>query len=162
MKLWWQTLSARERGLLIVGALATLVTLLFVLVLEPLHVRQARLQAQVAGETASLNRLRALAADALRQRARPATGTLPAGQSLLAVLNTTTQSAGIQDAIARVVPNGTEEASVTFDDIEFDALIAWLVSLREQTGIEANRLVVDQAEAAGHVNASLTLATGTP
>ena len=160
MTLWWQTLSARERGLLSLGAGAVLATLIFLTVLEPLQAKRARLAAQVAGETQTMHKIRALAGEALRLRAQPSQGgALPPGQSLLAVLNDTAQADGIQNTFARVVPNGEAEASVTFDAVGFDQLVRWLITLREQFGIEATRLVIDKVEAPGRVNASLTLAT---
>lgn len=159
MILWWQTLNARERGLLGLGTLAVLATLSFLLLLEPLQATRKRLAAQVASESQSLDRVRTLAEEALALRAgQQPTGALPAGQSLLAVLNGTAQAGGIQSQIARVVPNGDAEASMTFDGVAFDTLIAWMVTLREQFGIHVTRLVVDRAETAGQVNASMTLA----
>lgn len=158
MKEWWQNLQPRERSLLGIGAFAVLAALVFLLVLEPLSAKRARLQAQLAAETASLTRVQALAEEAarLRQGTLPV-GALPEGQSLLAVLNDSAQTGGIQTSIERVVPNGTGEASVTFDDIAFDALMTWMITLRERYGIEASRLVVDKAQQRGRVNANLTL-----
>ncbi len=161
MKLWWQTLSARERGLLSVAACAVLATLIFTTLLEPLHTQRVRLAAQLAGETATLHKIRALAAEATRLREHPQqTGGLPPGQSLLAALNDSAQVSGIQDQLARVVPNGEAQASVTFNEVGFDTLITWLITLREQFGIDATRLVIDKTATPGKVNASLTLAAG--
>ncbi len=161
MMAWWQSLSARERGLVSIGTLAVLATLIFLLLLEPLQAKRARLAAQVAFEAQSLEDLRALSEEALALRAdQQVTGALPTGQSLLAVLNSTAQHEGIQNKIARVVPNGDAEASVTFDGVAFDTLVTWLVTLRAQLGIQITRLVVDKTAIAGEVDASLTLATG--
>jgi general secretion pathway protein M len=160
MRLWWQTLSARERGLLSLGVCAVLATLLFITVLEPLQAKRARLAAQVAGETQTLHKIRALGDEALQLHGRSTQidARLP-GQSLLAVLNDTAQASGIQDKFARVVPNGEAETSVTFDEVGFDTLVTWLITLRAQFGIEATRLVIEKTEM-GRVNASLTLTTG--
>lgn len=163
MKTWWEGLNPRERLLVAVGLLAVTATLIFLLVLEPMQVRQARAQAQLATESAALARVRELAAEAGRlqgQAATTARGVLPSGQSLLAVLNDSAVSGGIQGHIERVVPNGAQEASMTFDGIAFDALMAWLVGLRAQFGVEARQLVIDKTDVPGQVNASLTLATG--
>jgi general secretion pathway protein M len=159
MMLWWQTLSARERGLLGLGAIAMLATLLFITVLEPLQAKRARLAAQVVVETQTLHRIRALSDEALQMDGRSPQTDVRLSQSLLAVLNDTAQAGGIQDKLARVVPNGEAEASVTFDDVGFDTLVTWLLTLRAQFGVEATRLVIEKTEA-GRVNANLTLATG--
>jgi len=158
---WWGGLSGRERLLLGIGLGAVGLTVLYLGLLEPLQTSQTRLQAQVAAEAATLARVRALASEAgqLQQGATPR-GTLPGAQSLLAVLNDAAQSGGIQSSIERVVPNGAGEASVTFEDIAFDALAAWLVDLRTRFGIEASRLVIDKGAAPGRVNANLTLVAG--
>ncbi len=161
MMLWWQTLSARERGLLSLGACAVLATLIFIAVLEPLQAKRARLTAQVAGEIQTLHKIRALGDEALQMHGRSAQkGALPPGQSLLAVLNDTAQAGGIQDKFARVVPTGDAEASVTFDEVGFDTLVSWLITLRAQFGIEATRMTIEKVAAPGRVNASLTLETG--
>lgn len=161
LQAWWQNLAPRERVLLGIGGTAALATLLFLFVLEPLQAQRARLHAQITAETRSLDTLRALVAEAatLRARGMQATvGALPAGQSLLAVLNTKAQARQVQDKVQRITPNGTREASVVFDDVEFTRLAGWLLDLRESHGIEAQRMVIDIAEAPGRVNANLTLA----
>lgn len=161
MMRWWQTLNARERGLLGTGTFVVLAALIFLFLLEPLQATRARLTAQVAFEAESSKKLHALGDELLALRSgQQLIGTLAPGQSLLSVLNGTAQGEGIQGQITRVVPNGDGEASVTFDGVAFDTLVTWLVTLREQFGIQATRLVVDKTETAGQVNASLTLATG--
>ncbi len=157
---WWQSLSSRERTLSWLGGLAILSTVLFFGVFDPLDRQQQRLKVQVSAEQKVLDQLQTLATNATRLRG-PQTGGghIASGETLLAVLNATAASHNLDEQIKRVVPNGTEEASIAFDEIAFDQLISWLIALREQHGVEIARIVIDKASAPGQVNANLTLAT---
>ena len=161
MKMWWQTLNAREQTLVWVGSFAILVTMLFLTVLEPIAQHRGRLEAEIRGGRVMLGKLRLLAEEATRLRGHAATTTkLGASQSLLALINDSAKAGGLAEKIARVVPKGENEASITLDGISFDLLIGWMIQLQERFGVTTSHLVIDRSPGIGQVNASLTFTTG--
>lgn len=159
MKIWWQGLNSRERLLLTAAGGALLLALVYLWGVEPLQLRQTRLQGELQGQTRSLEVLRQLGEEATSLRQGGATrGQLPEGQTLLALLNSAAKAKDIAPAIERIVPNGAGEASLVVRGIPFDTLVGWLIELRTTAGVEASRLVVDaEGSKPGVVNASLTV-----
>ena len=158
MNAWWNTLSARERRLLLGGAGAIVLAALYWFVVEPLHAKHARLTAQMASSAQTATRIErlAMAATSLRHTGRTQ-GKIPAGQSLLAVLNQTAQATALQSQIKRIVPNGEHEANVALDEASFDAVHEWLIKLDREFGISIARIVIDKTDKPDRVNANLTL-----
>lgn len=159
MNSWWQGLNPRERTLVSLAGAAALLALLFLWVVEPLQLRHTRLQDELTGQTRALEILHRLGGEATALReGGPARGRLAEGQTLLALLNASAGARGISSAIERIVPNGPTEASIVMRGVPFDTLVAWLIEIRAQSGVEAQRLVVDgDGSKPGRVNASLTL-----
>ncbi|MGH8595895.1 MAG: type II secretion system protein GspM, partial [Gammaproteobacteria bacterium] len=116
MREWWQGLTAREQGVLLTGGVALFAIALFLIVFEPLRIENERLQAQVTAEQGVLREMETLVAEVRQLGGNgPHSSALPAGQSLLAVLNAAAAGDGLADRIKRVVPNGEDEASIAFD-----------------------------------------------
>jgi general secretion pathway protein M len=153
MKAWWETLSARERGLVAAGALLTLALLAYVLFWEPFQANSRRLQGSVAELRADLAWMQQAAREIRRLdgagEARPAED----GRSLLTLVDQTARAAGLGNALKRVAPQGADQLSAQLDAVEFDRLIAWLGDLERDHAIGIVNLSVDRTSAAGRVNA---------
>ena len=66
---WWQERTPRERLILVIGGTLVLLSMLFVLVIEPMHRESDRLRVRIASLQADLERVKAAAAEAERLRA---------------------------------------------------------------------------------------------
>lgn len=159
MKAWWETLSARERGLVAGGAALTLVLLLYVLVWEPFRSSGHRLQQSVAERRADLVWMRQAAQEI--KRLSSAGVAQPAGddRSLLTRVDQTARAAGLGSALKRVAPQGDDRLSVQLDSVEFDKLLPWLGALERDHRITIVSLSVDRIDVAGLVNARIVLSS---
>ncbi len=157
MRSWWNARTPSERILLACGALIVFTALYFVFVVEPLGEARARHLTRLAAARALNTELAALGADAQALRAR-GDGRVPfdAGASILSLLNTTAARAGTQAHTRRITPLGPRGVTLSLDDVPFDRLTDWLVTLDLEHGVEVQRARIERVQP-GTVDAQLTL-----
>lgn len=155
---WWQGRQARERVLLAAGGVALLATLYFLLIVEPLTAREARLNKAIAGEIETqawleAQRPRLTTADTSTPRER-----LPDGASLLAAINESAAASEVSAQLTRVTPAGARGASLSFSEVPYATFMRWLLDLDARYGARVERIRLERAEAPGIVNVDLSLA----
>lgn len=151
---WYRGLSERDRKIVAwggpIGAVLLLGGGLFAL---ELGVNRAELRVQ-----------RRQADLAWLQSVAPRVQSLPAGvsanESLAQLVDRTAREAGLQQSLTGATPRDDGGLEVKFDGAQFDAMVAWLTRLQQELGVTIQGATVDRAEAAGAVNASLTLRRG--
>lgn len=157
MKAWWETLSARER-LLVIGGLGLILALLgYALVWEPFRTSHRQLQQRVAEQRADLIWMRQAAREVKRLSGNAGTSLTRDGRSLLTLVDQTARAAGLASALKRVAPQGEDKLSAQLDGVEFDKLIPWLGMLEHDHRIAIVNLSIDRANATGLVNARVIL-----
>lgn len=157
MKAWWETLSARER-LLVIGGLGLILALLgYALVWEPFRTSHRQLQQRVAEQRADLIWMRQAAREVKRLSGNAGTSPTRDGRSLLTLVDQTARAAGLASALKRVAPQGEDKLSAQLDGVEFDKLIPWLGMLEHDHRIAIINLSIDRANATGLVNARIIL-----
>lgn len=157
MKAWWETLSARERLLVIGGLGLTLALLGYALVWEPFRTSHRQLQQRVAEQRADLIWMRQAAREVKRLSGNAGTSLTRDGRSLLTLVDQTARAAGLASALKRVAPQGEDKLSAQLDGVEFDKLIPWLGMLEHDHRIAIINLSIDRANATGLVNARVIL-----
>ena len=157
MKAWWETLSARERLLVIGGLGLTLALLGYALVWEPFRTSHRQLQQRVAEQRADLIWMRQAAREVKRLSGNAGTSPTRDGRSLLTLVDQTARAAGLARALKRVAPQGEDKLSAQLDGVEFDKLIPWLGTLEHDHRIAIVNLSIDRANATGLVNARVIL-----
>lgn len=160
MKIWWQSLQERERQLLAAAALIVIAALVFVTLVEPLTQKRQQLTQTLSAEKSMLGRLLEAAqkADTIRRRQAQAPSEISGrDQSLLSLIDGTAERHGLKQHIKRVVPSGTNQASLAFDSVPFDNLIAYLVQLQLDFGVVVTRINTDKLAEPGLVRANLSL-----
>ncbi len=162
MGAWWANLNDRERLLVGGGLACVLVVLLYVSLLEPLSQRRASIEARVAAEQRVLTKLEDQAREAAALRAQvlaQADNAQTQEQSFLSVINESAARHQLRRDVRRIVPNGSNEATIAFDSVPFDRLVAWLVELQTDFGVGVLRLNLDRIhDRTGVVRANLSLA----
>lgn len=155
---WWQGRQARERVLLAAGGAALLATLYFLLIVEPLAAREARLNKALAAEfetqawlEAQRPQLAEVGATAPRER-------LPDGASLLAAINESAAASNVATQLTRVTPAGARGASLSFAEVPYATFMRWLLDLDARYGARIERIRLERAESPGIVNVDLSLA----
>ena len=159
MKAWFMQLAARERHLVIAGATLLMIFLLYLLVWEPLIKHRQELRKTVKEQQVLVEWMQqASRAAAQLHAARGSTvGKLPAGQSLLAVVDQSAKSSGLGAAMKRVEPEGQDIVRVWFEQAKFDELIRWLEGMQLNFGVGVVSIVLERQDQPGLINARVTL-----
>jgi len=155
---WWQGLSARDRRMLAIGAVAVALLLGWSFVWYPLTRARDQLQVRVERERNDLAWMRQSAGELTALRAKGVHGQAdPQGKSLFALADVTARGAGLATALKRVEPIGAKSARVSFETANFDALIGWVDNLGRDYGVQATDFSADRVEGMGLVNARVLL-----
>lgn len=154
---WFLGLETRERWLVSAGGALLFITLLYILAIEPfiqskstLAGRAAAREANLAWMQQALPRIQTLRGSAM------AVGTLQG--SLLAAVDASAKKNGLGNAIRTIQQDNNGRAvRIRLEAASFDAIIRWLDNLRSSYGVTVDTISIDKGDAAGTVNASLTL-----
>ena len=153
MKLSLDSMSSRERRLVIICAvIAALVLILGVIV--PLDRSVAQARTRVGQKQADLVWMRNVA-PLIRQSTQSQGSTN--GESLIVIVDRSARESGLGSALSGSEPNGPGGLRVRLEKASFDAMIGWISRLSQQNGIRVDGASIDSAGAPGLVNASLIL-----
>ncbi len=159
LRRFWDGLRPRERLMVSTAAVITALTVFYLALWEPLHQRNEQLRARLAEQRALLVWMEERAAEVRALRGGPAPGRLPAGDSLLGVIDRTARGADLKGRVSRIEPDGEDGVRVWLDGVAFDALVRWLARLQRQYGLTAASAVIDR-EGPGKVSARLVIRGG--
>lgn len=155
---WWKAQSTRDQRILLIGAIVVVVVLLWAFVWDPLAHRRVELEQQLDGARRDLALMRV--AEAEIERLRSVGTRTPAdrqGRSLLALADASARSSGLDGVLKRIEPVGPRSVRASFEFAAFDSVIGWLESLSGEYGIQVTDFSADRVDAAGLVNARVTL-----
>jgi general secretion pathway protein M len=156
LRQYLQTLTPRERWILVGGG-AVIVLLLLAAVILPLQHRVSATEARVEQKRDDLVWLRSMAPQlsSLQIRRAPVSN-----ESLVVLVDRTAREAGFGNSLAGSQPSGDGGLNVRFEKLPFDTLVTWLSRLHEQYGVRVDSATVDAANEAGTVTATLVLHAG--
>lgn len=159
---WWSTLQAREKKVLGFGAVAFVIMMGYLFVVEPLMEQRDQLTTRVAAQKnlkLHLERV-ALEAKSLRSKAGGAKKLSGAGNdTLLAVVSKTSRENGIKESMKRITPEGSKKASIWLEEASFDQMISWITSVSRSYAITVDNINITAEDTPGLVRAKLTLVT---
>ena len=153
-------LQPRERWILSAGAVVLLITLLYLVVWEPV-VKSHRERVE-ALESSRLLAIRLEQAAAQVQGAGGQRGAAAGrGLSLMAAVDQASKQGTLGRSPTRIQPEGDREVRVWFEDVSFDALVRWMAELQGNYGVGVQTLDIEPQSTPGKVNARLSLVRGT-
>jgi general secretion pathway protein M len=145
-------LAPRERRMLLFGALALAVILIFGMLI-PLDRSVAHTQQRLAKKRADLSWMQTVAPQIA---VLPPAGTAN-GESLLVIVDRSARESGLASALSGSEPGGPGSLSVRLEKAPFDALVGWLARLGQQSGVTVESAIIEKAGSPGLVNASIVL-----
>lgn len=157
MKQWFLSLAPRERVLVASAAVFAICALYYAVVWQPLHAGAAEFEQRIQRQRSLAVHVATMGAQADQLRAQSHGNFRGENKSLLAIINGTSRTAGLGDAIQRIQPNGRDEATVTIEGAGFGSLIRWLRQLQQKYGVTVSALHVGRGENKGRVEARMTL-----
>lgn len=145
---FWRGLSRREQQLCMVAGAFVIVWCIWQGILNPLSERQLAAERKLLASQKLLASIREQASEIVRLRqGQPDKGrylVLPLDQ----MVNKTAKDFDLRITGVRTVRDSLQ---VDLDTVGFDRLLAWLVKLQQQGGVEIRELEVEAAEKPGHV-----------
>lgn len=159
MKDWFDSLQARERIFVALGAVCVALLVLYGLGWAPLEKRHAVLQADVQAWQRSLAELRPLRARNSAPGQTRSTPTPGIQQSPIIIVDQTLSSRGLDRYRRRSQPTTSNGIRVEFENVAFDELVLWLGELSEQYAmhVQAGSFSTGPQIATGRINATITL-----
>jgi len=150
MRAWFDSLQARERLILIGGAILAVLIILWIGVLTPLRTRSETLRDSIAQKQRQL-------VDLARVGPEPAHAAGPGGaaQTLVVVIDASAREHGV--ALKTRRPDGPDGIQVAFANVAFDTLLDWLVAIEKQNSIAVESASVTTTKQRGIVNGQLVL-----
>jgi type II secretory pathway component PulM len=148
---WFFGLQPRERWIVVVGAVAAGVIVLWG-ILTPLRASTATLRASVDVKQRLLIDVGRVEGAGTFAASHDLQG---AGQTLVVIVSNTAAGYGLD--LPRTRPNGPSGIDVTFQGASFDALVDWLVALHGTYGIDVETASFSSAREPGLVNGQLSL-----
>ncbi len=155
---WYRTLSQKDRQVLHIGLLFTLLAGLYVFVYEPLELALSENEMRLALKQSEWSQLQRISQEykALGDTKYPAKS--GSNQSLLAVIDKSSAAAGVKSSIKRLTPEGEHKVRVRIEDVAFDQLIKWLITNSTVHAINAELFVTRKTEKQGRANAMILFA----
>jgi type II secretory pathway component PulM len=153
---WLQSLSERERRMVLFGGIAA-IALIIVGIIFPLEGSVSKVQARIEQKQQDLAWMKGVAP------AVAAAGPLvkpPENQeSLIVLIDRSARELGLGPSLTSSEPSGPGGLRVRLEKAPFDILVGWIARLSDQNGIHVESASVDGAGEPGVVNASLVLRT---
>jgi len=156
---WFESLEARERLFVVVGAFVVTVAIVYGLAWLPLARSHDRLATSVHDWDRSLAELRPLKALAAARPQVASAAAAASQQAPIIVVDETLRSRGLEQYRRRSQPTSSNGIRVEFENVAFDDLVLWLGDLSRQHSmhVQAGSMSVVPQSGPGRINASLTL-----
>jgi len=155
-KAWWEAQGERDRRMLTLGAVFVAGFIAYAGIWTPMRRAQtARAQSLAEARTLAV-RLESIAGDVKRGSG---TGSLAAGQSLLAAVDQSSKSTSFAKD-AHLQPEGDNTVKVAMDNVPFEAVVRWVHDLQARFGIRVDAAEFEKQADPGRINARLTLVKG--
>jgi general secretion pathway protein M len=153
----WQQLAPRERIMVTVCGAFIVLTLFWLLAVQPLYKGTARLAEEVATKQSQLVNFQELAAQVTQDGGSMQAATqLSSTDSIVVIIDKTTRQSTLATYLKRNQPEGDAEVRLRFEGAPFDLLVTWLGELSQQYGLITLSANFDAA-GPGRVNCSLVL-----
>ena len=157
MRTWYANLAERERRVVTLGAAAGVVLVLLAIIL-PLNRNIAQARQRITTKQGDL----AFIQEATPQLAAagPGGGAQATGESLVVLIDTSARESGIGKSLSSSQATADKGLRIRFDNVPFDALVAWLARLSQSHGVRVESAEIEAAGEPGLVNAGLLLKAG--
>lgn len=158
MKDWFYSLAPRER-LMVTGCAAVVaIALVYLMMWAPFAERHAQLVVNVNAQQETLAWMRQASVQVQQARsASSQTAMINDPRSLLSIVDSTAEQAGVRQAITRMEPEGDDGVKLSMENADFDATIRWLGGLKRSHNVEVAQASITPSDAPGQVDTRLSL-----
>ena len=145
MKQFYQRLSLRERSLLFGGITLLLISGIYAFLYLPLIDEQQRLKKAIDVQLQLKFYLQSIETEVANLQSNSLKVSDPT-QSLLGIIDSSSEQSAIKPAIKRLVPEGQNKVMLWLERCDFDQLMAWLAVLDKEQGISVQQIAVTRED----------------
>ena len=156
---WFESLEQRERLLVTIGAVFVLLTLFYLLLLEPTAHRLKQAKSKYLSAQQQLAFMQETHSTAERLKKQPQLGAkqIIAPENLLSYLDSSMKRYRINTQLNSISPAKDNGANLRFDNVEYNKLMQWLGNLYFQNGINVESINIAPTKNPGMVKATMLL-----
>ena len=155
---WYQGLQQRERQLVLAASAVIIITLLYLIIWEPIH---QGIEEQTQKYQTQIDILDWMQTAAAEVRTLQASGAAKkqtnSSQPVTLLVENSAATAGLKPYLSKLESTSEKGARITIDTASFDQLLLWLSTLQSQYGITVSSANLDRNATPGAVNARMTL-----
>jgi general secretion pathway protein M len=155
---WYRGLQQRERQLVLAASVVIIITLLYLIIWEPIH---NGLEQQTQKYQSQIEILEWMQAAASEARALQLSGVSNkrsgSSQPVTLLVEKSAATAGLKPYMSKLESTSDKGARVTLDAASFDQMLLWLNTLQVQYGVTVSSANLDRDNKPGAVNLRMTL-----
>lgn len=157
MKEWWNNLALREKQMLTLGAFVIGILAVYVLLWSPIDNKVSTLRSQMVRNQELLSWMQDT--DKQIQTYEKSSQQKPVRNtgSLLSIIQKQINRTAFVTALSQLHQVENDSVQLTFQKVDFDKLISWLIPLTQQQGIVITQMVATPSGTPGLVNIDLIL-----
>lgn len=141
----------RDQMMLLVGAIAVIIFLLWVLVISPIQTKRDRLLQTNVAATQSLGRVQIMVAQIQQYRAQGAQSS--SGDNLMGIVDMGIRGNGLN--VSAVNPGGAGDVRVRFERAAYEPLMQWLYEVEYKNGLSIRDLTIAATNDPGLVTVNM-------
>jgi len=150
---WYHQQSQKDQQVLKIGAIAVILGLLYLVLINPLLTARQKLQKDVTAAEAGLQFIKQSAAKLKNTSSNNSQSNLSASQ----IASSSARKFSI--TLARIAPKRNNQTSLTIDSSQFNQVISWLGDIQKQ-GLIVETIDINKVDQVGYVKATITVSGG--
>ena len=155
---WFERLSSKEQYYVLTGGVVLTITLVFLLLIEPMQIRNEKSLNQLTSAKNLYHFMQDVADKAERLRVFEAgQKKYQAKTNLFSKVEQGLKLAGISGDLTSITPSSDNGVSLRFDDVNFDKFIRWLLQTHNQYGLLVESFNVTNTTKEGRVRVSIDI-----
>ena len=155
---WYRGLQQRERQLVLAASVVIIITLLYLVIWEPIHEGLEEQTQKYQAQLEILEWMQAASAEAAALKASGVSNNKASStQPVTLLVENSAATAGLKPFMSKLESTSDKGARVTLDAASFDQLLLWLNTLQSQYGISVSAANLDRDDKPGAVNVRMTL-----
>lgn len=157
MKEWWQHLSNREQKLVLLSGIFIIAIVFYFLIWSPVSGSLTTLQNNVTQEQQLLSWMRTAVLQLETNSSTNLGNTTVNAATLFTTIENSLTSNGLKSELKDIKQNQDGTITLTFDQVDFDDLINYLISLQQQYGIIITTFNSSKLPNTGYVKCEVVL-----
>lgn len=157
MKQWWLNLALREKQTVGAGAIAVAMFIVYAWIWSPLDNKIVSMRKQIQQDQKLLVWMQAADKQLNNAENHAQSPSSPSSASLLSLAQKQIKQSTLANQLSQLRQTDSESVQLSFKQVDFDKLVAWLTNSWHEQGLMVAQLTVAPSDTPGIVSAELQL-----